>query len=220
MSFAVETLVGEFERKNAHLVTLTESMLAGFVADRALHARFMNTLAMLEHMGSHKIMATQAGPEIDLPTLKHLAEEARHAFFFKRHANRESGREMRNRPSDLLSPLAARRYFQRLEAEMLRAFPPATHRQAIYLTMSMVIEFRAVWGYSLYQAALARAGSLVSLKGLLAEEGGHLIDMAERLDLLGELDFPRIERFCTVETELYGRLLGEWLRFTESRRAA
>ncbi len=32
MSFAVETLVAEFERKNAHLVGATEAMLAGFVA--------------------------------------------------------------------------------------------------------------------------------------------------------------------------------------------
>ena len=90
--FAVETLVAEFDRKNTHLVGATEAILAGFVADSSLHARFMNTLAMLEHMGSQKIMATQAGPDIDLPTLKHLAEETRHAFFFKRHANREAGR--------------------------------------------------------------------------------------------------------------------------------
>lgn len=206
MSFAVETLVAEFERKNAHLVAATESMLGGFVADRPLHARFMNTLAMLEHMGSHKIMATQAGPAIDLPTLKHLAEETRHAFFFKRHANREAGREMTNAAADLLAPLAARRYFQRLEAEMVRAFPAGTHPRAVYLTMSMVIEFRAVWGYSLYQAALVRVGSPVSLKSLLAEESGHLTDMAERLEALGELDLARLRRFCAAETALYERM--------------
>ncbi len=207
MSFAVETLVAEFERKNAHLVGATEAMLAGFVAHRPLHARFMNTLAMLEHMGSHKIMATQAGPDIDLPTLKHLAEETRHAFFFKRHANREAGREMLSTTADLLAPFAARRYFQRLEAEMVRAFPAGTHPRAVYLTMSMVIEFRAVWGYRLYQAALTRAGSIVSLKSLLAEEAGHLTDMAARLEGLGELDLPRLRGFCGIETELYGRML-------------
>ncbi len=207
-SFVVETLVAEFDRKNAHLIGTTEAMLAGFVADRRLHARFMNTLAMLEHMGSHKIMATQAGPHIDLPTLKHLAEETRHAFFFKRHANRESGREMQNIAADLLAPLAARRYFQRLEAEMVRAFPASVHPRAIYLTMSMVIEFRAVWGYRLYQAALTRAGSIVSLKSLLAEEAGHLTDMAARLQALGELDLPRLRRFCDLETALYSAFLG------------
>ena len=207
MSFAVETLVAEFERKNAHLVGVTDAMLAGFVADRGLHARFMNTLAMLEHMGSHKIMATQAGPGIDLPTLKHLAEETRHAFFFKRHANREAGREMQNTAGDLLAPLAARRYFQRLEAEMVRAFPFGTHPRAIYLTMSMVVEFRAVWGYRLYQAALTRVGSIISLKSLLAEEAGHLTDMASRLEELGEFDLLRLRHFCATETQHYAQML-------------
>ena len=220
MSFAVETLVAEFERKNVHLVGQTEAMLAGFVAERALHARFMNTLAMLEHMGSHKIMATQAGPDIDLPTLKHLAEETRHAFFFKRHANREVGRVMQNTAADLLASLAARRYFQRLEAEMVRAFPAGTHPRAVYLTMSMVIEFRAVWGYRLYQAALTRAGSIVSLKSLLAEEAGHLTDMAARLEGLGELDLPRLRRFCAVETELFARMLDAFTSLVPDRLAA
>jgi hypothetical protein len=203
----IEKLVTEFDRANAHLVAGTEAMLRGFIADRPSHARFMNTLSLLEHMGSHKIMATQHGLGIDQPTLKHLAEETRHAFFFKRHANREAGRTLEYMPADMIAPAAARRYFQRLEAEMVRAFPASTHPRAVYLTMSMVIEFRAVWGYRLYQAALARAASLVSLKSLLAEEAGHLTDMAERLRVLGELDIARLQRFCVVETVLYERLL-------------
>jgi hypothetical protein len=207
MSSELEMLVAAFERDNAALVAPTEAMLAGFIADRPTHARFMNTLSMLEHMGSHKIMATQHGPAIDQPTLKHLAEETRHAFFFKRHANREAGRDMTNAAADLIAPLAARRYFQRLEAEMVRAFPADTHPRAVYLTMSMIVEFRAVWGYRLYQAALVRAGSAVSLKSLLAEESGHLTDMAERLRGLGELDIGRLRGFCAIETGLYGRLL-------------
>jgi hypothetical protein len=216
----VEMLVAEFDRANEALVPATEAMLAGFIADRPTHARFMNTLAMLEHMGSHKIMATQHGPDIDLPTLKHVAEETRHAFFFKRHATREAGRDMENNATDLLSPLAARRYFQRLEAEMVRAFPAGTHPRAIYLTMSMVVEFRAVWGYRLYQAALVRARSLVSLKSLLAEEAGHLTDMAERLAGLGELDVEQLRRFCAVETGLYGRLLAAFRAASVPLKAA
>lgn len=203
----IETLVAEFDRANAHLVAGTEAMLAGFIADRPAHARFMNTLSLLEHMGSHKIMATQHGPGIDQPTLKHLAEETRHAFFFKRHANREAGRTLEYSQADMIAPLAARRYFQRLEADMVRTFPANIHPRAVYLTMSMVIEFRAVWGYRLYQASLAKAGSMVSLKSLLAEEAGHLTDMAERLRGLGELDLDRLRQFCAIETALYERLL-------------
>jgi hypothetical protein len=220
MSSELEMLVAAFERDNAVLVAPTAAMLAGFIADRPTHARFMNTLSMLEHMGSHKIMATQHGPAIDQPTLKHLAEETRHAFFFKRHANREAGRDMTNAAADLIAPLAARRYFQRLEAEMVRAFPADIHPRAIYLTMSMIVEFRAVWGYRLYQAALVRAGNAVSLKSLLAEESGHLTDMADRLRGLGELDIARLRGFCAIETGLYRRLLDAFASGMGYRRAA
>lgn len=203
----IEELVTAFDRANAHLVAGTKTMLTGFIGDRPTHARFMNTLSLLEHIGSYKIMATQHGLGIDQATLKHLAEETRHAFFFKRHANREAGRTLEYSTSDMIAPSAARRYFHRLEAEMVHTFPMSTHPRAIYLTMSMVIEFRAVWGYRLYQAALVKAGSLVSLKSLLAEEASHLTDMAERLQRLGELDIDRLDQFCAVETALYERLL-------------
>jgi hypothetical protein len=216
----IETLVTEFDRNNAHLVADTETMLAGFVADRPAHARFMNTLSMLEHMGSHKIMATQHGLGIDQPTLKHLAEETRHAFFFKRHANREAGRTLEYSVADMIAPLAARRYFQRLEAEMIRAFPADIHPRATYLTMSMVVEFRAVWGYRLYQAALINAHSMVSLKSLLAEEAGHLTDMAERLSRLGELEIGRLRQFCGIETKLYTRLVSSFTEDSTYPRAA
>jgi hypothetical protein len=216
----IETLVAEFDRNNAHLMPGTQAMLAGFIADRPTHARFMNTLSMLEHMGSHKIMATQHGQDIDQPTLKHLAEETRHAFFFKRHANREAGRTLEYSAADMIAPLAARRYFQRLEAEMVRAFPADIHPRATYLTMSMVVEFRAVWDYRLYQAALVNARSMVSLKSLLAEEAGHLTDMAERLRGLGELDIDRLRRFCAVETKLYARLLSSFTEYSVYSKAA
>ncbi|MDB5394505.1 MAG: hypothetical protein JWM91_2011 [Rhodospirillales bacterium] len=220
MSSALELLVAAFERDNAPLAAPTGAMLADFIADKRLHARFMNTLSMLEHMGSHKIMATQHGLGIDQPTLKHLAEETRHAFFFKRHANREAGRVLEYNAADMVAPLTARRYFQRLEAEMVRAFPAAIHPRAVYLTMSMVIEFRAVWGYRLYQAALVRAGNIVSLKSLLAEENGHLADMAERLAGFGELDRDRLRKFCVIETALYGRLLAAFIETLNYRLAA
>jgi hypothetical protein len=216
----IETLVAEFDCNNAHLVPGTRAMLAGFIANRPVHARFMNTLSMLEHMGSQKIMATQHGLGIDQPTLKHLAEETRHAFFFKRHANREAGGTLEYSTADMIAPLAARRYFQRLEAEMVRAFPANIHPRATYLTMSMVVEFRAVWGYRLYQAALVNARSMVSLKSLLAEEAGHLTDMAERLRGLGELDIDRLRRFCAVETALYARMLSSFTEYSTYSKAA
>jgi hypothetical protein len=94
-------------------------MLSSIICDRTLHARFINTLSLLENMGTHKIMATQYGPAIDQSTLKHLAEVARHAYFFKRLAEREAGHSLSNAPSDLAAPFAARQYLQRLELQIL-----------------------------------------------------------------------------------------------------
>ena len=173
----------------------------------ALHADFLNTLSMLEHMGSHKIMATQHGPMIDQATLKHLAEEARHAFFFKRQAEREAPSAV-----GLMDPSAARGYFQRLEAEILRDLPAQAPARAAYLTMSLTVEFRAVWAYRLYQEVLTRAGSAMSLKSLLAEESGHLGEMVEGLRQIGQFDAGQLQFLWNVEQKLYRRLLAELQR--------
>jgi hypothetical protein len=200
-------LVCEFEMNNAAMAVETSAVMARFIGEKALHARFLNTLSMLEHLGSHKIMATQRGKTIDQPTLKHLADETRHAFFFKRHADREAGRTMDYEHDDMVAASSARRYFHRLEAEIARVFDADAHPRAVYLTMSMIVEFRAVWGYRLYQAALESAGHTVSLKSLLAEERGHLTNMAERLHGLSELDHARVRELCAIEQRLYRKLL-------------
>jgi hypothetical protein len=41
----IETLIAEFDCANAHLVAGTNAMLAGFIADRPTHARFINKAA-------------------------------------------------------------------------------------------------------------------------------------------------------------------------------
>src|SRR5262252_11033416 len=90
------------------------------VPDASRHARLANTLSMLEHIGSHKIMATQHAADIDQPTLKHVAEEAGHAYFMKRQAEKTAQRPLEYVDADLLAPAAARMYFQRLEAALVR----------------------------------------------------------------------------------------------------
>jgi hypothetical protein len=214
VSLDTELLIAEFETANASLAEPTRAVLAGFVADRPRHARFLNTLSMLEHMGSHKIMATQHGSKMDLATLKHLSEEARHAFFFKRHAEREAGRPLSYAPSDLLARPAARGYFLRLEAEIAKALAGVTDSRACYLVMSMIVEFRAVWGYRIYQDVLSSARHFVGVKSLLAEESGHLADMSDRLGEATPLDAPFIRNACAVEHRLYKGLLSAFASAT------
>jgi hypothetical protein len=138
---------GRFDDANSGLVPRTVALLNRLVPDEALHGRFINTLSLLEHLGSYKIMATQHGAGIDQATLRHVTEECHHAFFMKRQAEKAAGRALEYVESDLLAPVPARMYFQRLEATMNRALADRRDNTSIYLYMSMIIEFRAVWFY-------------------------------------------------------------------------
>jgi hypothetical protein len=197
-----------FAADNEDLVLQTRSLLARIVPDAQRHARLVNTLSMLEHIGSHKIMSTQHAPNIDQPTLKHVAEEAGHAYFMKRQAEKTAERPMEYVPADLLAPAAARMYFQRLESAIVRALDRRSGARAVYLFMSMIVEFRALWFYRLYQQTLQRERHPWSLKRVIGEEQNHLGDIASRLELTGERSETRVSDFLGVERALYARLLG------------
>jgi hypothetical protein len=196
-----------FGELSADLELQTRSLLNRIVGDDALHPKLINTLSMLEHMGSDRIMATQHGAAIDQATLRHLTEECHHAFFMKRQAEKAAKRALAYDADDLLAPVAARIYFRRLEASMLRALLREGSPAATYLYMSMIVELRAVWFYGLYQQVLSRHGHPLSLKRLLGEEQNHLTEMAARLGHAGHLSDARVELFVDTERALYGRFL-------------
>jgi hypothetical protein len=200
--------LARFAADNAELCARTRTLLDAIVAAPTRHARMINTLSLLEHMGSHKIMATQHSAAIDQATLKHVAEEAHHAFFMKRQAEKTAGCTLEYVAADLLAPASARMYFQRLEGATVRALGKQRSSRAAYLYMSMIVEFRALWFYGLYEQALKRARHALSLKRVLGEEQAHLGDMAERLDAGGELDGARATQVLAAERKLYSRLLG------------
>ena len=113
--------LARFAADNGDLAPRTRALLDSIVAEPVRHARMINTLSLLEHMGSHKIMATQHSAAIDQATLKHVAEEAHHAFFMKRQAEKTAERPLEYVADDLLAPCSARMYFQRLEGATVRA---------------------------------------------------------------------------------------------------
>jgi hypothetical protein len=204
--------LARFTADNDELVLQTRSLLAAIVADAPRHARLANTLSMLEHIGSHKIMTTQHGADIDQPTLKHVHEEAGHAYFMKRQAEKTAQRPLEYVDDELLAPASARMYFQRLEAAMLRTLAQQRSARAVYLYMSMIVEFRALWFYGLYQQTLERARHPLSLKRVLGEEQNHLGDVAHRLETAGELGDARTAEFVRYEKALFRRLLAAMQR--------
>lgn len=164
------------------------------------HAAFLNMLSLMEHLGSRKIMNSQNPVTMDQDILKHLAEEARHAFFFKRQAEKMAGHPLPAYTADnTLCISAARGYFARLDSLVSRH----VGRQNAYPWVSLVIELRACWLYGLYQQALEQARLPISLRGLIAEEDQHLAEMYESCGS----DVETLKILCRGETSLFNRLL-------------
>ena len=199
--------LARFATDNGHLAPATRSLLVRTIAAPARHGRLINTLSLLEHMGSHKIMATQHRADIDQATLRHVAEEAHHAYFMKRQAEKTADRPLEYVAADLLAPAAARMYFQRIEAATLRTLGSECGPRAVYLYMSMIVEFRALWFYELYQETLQRAHHVLSLKRVIGEEQNHLDEMATRLEAAGERNDAHVAALLARERTLFTRLL-------------
>ena len=168
-------------------------------------------LSRLEHIGSRKIMASRAMAEPDHEILKHLAEETRHAYFFKRAAERLARRPLDYSHPNTMAEASARSYMDRLDAEIARDLTSAAPALP-YLYMSLIVELRAVWTYRLYQTVLTEENAGFTLKSILAEEEMHLSSMLARLKHMDSNVMPRIALFSGFE-EVRFRCL--WSRIEE-----
>lgn len=191
------------------------AFLAAICRRPADHARLLNTLSLMEHIGSRKIMLCRQGRGLAQDILKHLAEEARHAHFFRRAAERVAGRSLGGGSEDTLAPWAARMYFERLDAAVTRRL--GGDGALAYRYVTLAVELRARWFYRLYQQVLTREGLPLSLKSVLAEEDQHLRQMGEQL---GKSD-PRFERrraeFARLETVRFERWFAAMRRVVAAR---
>ncbi len=177
------------------------AFLQALVHDPRTHAKFLNMLSMLEHMGSRKIMVSQMKrpEEMDQDTLQHLAEEARHAYFFKRHAERVNGSAMKGWVDEnTMTRVPALMYFGRMDAGISKQ---VGERDA-YGWVSLIIELRACWLYAIYNEVVEEAGVHLPLKGLLAEEDHHL---AEMFEMCGE-NYDLLKELSRYETGLFVKL--------------
>lgn len=194
----------EIEASSTDLMDPVRRRLAWWVEHPAEHARFLNTLALLEHIGSRKIMVSQTRGPLGQETLKHLAEETRHAFFFKRAAEGLARRELRFDDTDAIRPISAQMYIGRLDAAIGHALDGAdVVAEVPYLYVSLTIELRAIWTYRLYHDLLSERGNPLSLKSVLAEEELHLEQMVRRLGELNAQPEARLPAFARIEDRLF-----------------
>lgn len=190
---------------NVQYVARVRSFLEHIVEDKPRHALFLNMLAMLEHLGSRKIMVSQMDRVMTQDTLQHLAEEARHAYFFKRNAERVAGKALDGwTDENTMCRIPSAMYFGRLDAGITRKVGD----DHAYGWVSLIIELRACWLYDIYQKVLEKSSDHMSLKSLLAEEDRHL---AEMFEMCGE-DYEVLKTLSALETDLFAKL---WTRLED-----
>ncbi len=164
-------------------------LIPSIISDHQLHARWLNTLSLMENTGARKISACEDPETVTYIILKHAAEEHRHAFFLKKQIEKVGAEICPTYAAPyLLAPSSSRHYLQQLDIDVCRylknnlGLRGAALRFAAYLLVTYAIEVRADELYPVYQQALDDAHSKVNVKSIILEEEGHLAEMIRQLE--------------------------------------
>lgn len=207
-------IAGMSESPSSELEADLRGALDRIVPDRALHARWLNTLSYMEHIGATKIAKTQSGPRATFMGLKHAAEEARHGFFLKKLALRLQPHGLPDYSSEyLLAPIPSAQYLHRLDLAASRLALGAGLRgrkmnALAYLLVTYAIEVRADELYPIYQSYLENyKPAKLSVQGIINEEEGHLAEMELMLAKYPPEQQALKDELVALEQQLYG----EWI---------
>jgi len=184
------------------------------INDSALHAKWLNTLSLMENTGARKISASEDPLTVTYIILKHAAEEHRHAFYLKKQIEKAGKDLCPTYAADfLLAPAYSKYYLNQLDIQVSRYLKQALRlsgrelRFAAYLLVTYAIEVRADELYPVYQQALESAGSKVNVKSIILEEEGHLEEMINQLKTFS----PQWEEHAKIAVEYESQLFNDWL---------
>jgi hypothetical protein len=194
------------------------NLLTHIVADDSLHARWLNTLSMMENTGARKISAAEPKTTVDLLMLKHAAEEARHAYYLKKQIQKVAVTDCPTyEPAYLLAPNDSHAYLNRLDVQVCRylkdtlGYAGPDLKYAAYLLVTYAIEVRADELYPVYQEVLTESGSKVNVRSIIVEEEGHLAEMLRQMEnFFGDWQ-GHAGRAVAIETGLYTAWLNSLL---------
>jgi len=181
------------------------------IQENDLHARFLNTLSLMENTGARKISASEHKTKVSFLMLKHACEEARHAFYLKKQISKVA--TIADFPSYekkfLIAPFASYTYLHSLDIQVCRYLKNTLTLQsdllkyAAYLLVTYSIEMRADELYPIYQNALDEAKSKVSVKSIIVEEEGHLAEMIDQLKAFSPEWEIHAEKAVYLEKQLF-----------------
>ncbi|RKR85007.1 hypothetical protein BDD43_5263 [Mucilaginibacter gracilis] len=191
-----------------------KNLLDKIVADGHLHARWLNTLSLMENTGARKISASEDTVNVTYIILKHAAEEHRHAFYLKKQIEKVGeGVCPTYARQFLLAPAQSKYYLNQLDVEVCRYLKKELNlsgsnlRFAAYLLVTYAIEVRADELYPVYQDALDAAGSKVNVKSIILEEEGHLEEMINQLKNFSPDWQLHADKAVVIETILFNNWL-------------
>ncbi len=185
-------------------------ILPAIVANPQLHAKWLNTLSLMENTGARKISASEDTETVTYIILKHAAEEHRHAFYLKKQLEKLGENLCPTYATNyLLAPRDSKFYLNRLDVEVCRYLKTELGLQgkelrfAAYLLVTYAIEVRADELYPIYQEALTEAESKVNVKSIILEEEGHLEEMLNQLQHFSSDWEKHAIKAVSIETALF-----------------
>ncbi len=204
------------------LHTLLADVTDKIVQDAPTHARWLNSLSMMENTGARKISKYEDPIRTGIIVLKHAAEEARHAYYLKKLIGKLESDECPDYTAPwMLAPVESQQYLNRLDIETCRYLKDTMDltgrelKHAAYLLVTYSIEVRADMLYGIYQAALTKHKSKVSVKTIIAEEEGHLEEMQKML-----VEFhPEWEKIAADVCKIEDALFTTWIQAIDRKLA-
>src|ERR1700712_1878313 len=190
------------------------TILPAIIADNNLHARWLNTLSLMENTGARKISASEDPVTVTYIILKHAAEEHRHAFYLKKQIEKTAEGLCPTYAGEyLMAPAYSKYYLNQLDVDVCRYLKKELKltgralRFGAYLLVTYAIEVRADELYPIYQDALEAAGSKVNVKSIILEEEGHLEEMINQLKNFS----PQWQLHADKAVEMETRLFNDWV---------
>ena len=181
------------------------------IQEDKLHARFLNTLSLMENTGARKISASEHKTKVSYLMLKHASEEARHAFYLKKQISKVA--QIADYPTYeneyILAPFASFTYLHSLDIQVCRYLKNSLKLQsdplkyAAYLLVTYSIEVRADALYPIYQNELEKAKSKVNVKSIIMEEEGHLAEMIDQLKSFSPDWEIHADKALAIEKQLF-----------------
>jgi len=184
-------------------MTRWQTTLANIIDYPEFHAKFLNTLSLLEYIGSRKIMKSQDEAHITPMVLGHMAEEIRHAQILKKMAIKVGGHQVKNYADhSLLCGTEGRAYIQAIDHKAEEVLDQKDS-WANYLLTTLIVEERAQEIYPLYDSLLEKYKLSGPLKGIVREEEEHLAQVTELLKSQANCSDEMIEKVREEERKFF-----------------